>query len=139
MRSHTHALRVAKWSGAIFSFCIAVPVFATELETSQKPAMSPVESSIPFDGFGQSLNVAILENFRGGTDTVNNDIVNNNVDITGDVFGNTAQDVVTGNNIIDGGAFANLAGLSTVIQNSGANVLIQNGTVVNVQFLPPGP
>lgn len=139
MRSQTYPLRVAKWSVAIFALCMTAAAFAEEPGTSQNPPMSPAESSTPFDGFGQPLDGVILENFRGGADTVSNDIVNNNVDITGDVSGNTAQDVVTGNNVIDGGAFANSAGLSTVIQNTGANVLIQNGTIVNVQFLPPGP
>ena len=46
---------------------------------------------------------------------------------------------IGGRNIVTGGAFGNAAGINTVIQNSGANVLIQNGTAVNVQFGGPGP
>jgi hypothetical protein len=37
-------------------------------------------------------------------------------------------------NVISGGSFANSSGLPVVIQNSGANVLIQNATVINLQL-----
>ncbi|MBB1472411.1 MULTISPECIES: carbon storage regulator [unclassified Luteimonas] len=61
------------------------------------------------------------------------------VDNAGTVTGNVAHDNVTGQNVVGGGAFGNAAGISTVIQNSGNNVLIQNGTAVNVQFGGPAP
>ena len=35
--------------------------------------------------------------------------------------------------------FANASGISTVIQNTGANVLIQNAMIVNVKFADSGP
>jgi hypothetical protein len=54
--------------------------------------------------------------------------------LSGTVTDNSAVNVVTGNNVINGGSFANSSGLPTVIQNSGSNVLIQNATIVNVQF-----
>ena len=50
------------------------------------------------------------------------------------VTGNSATNVSTGSNIISNGAFANMSGLPVVIQNTGANVLIQNATVINLQF-----
>ena len=50
------------------------------------------------------------------------------------VANNSATDVVTGANIITNGSFANMSGLPVVIQNSGANVLIQNATVINLQL-----
>jgi hypothetical protein len=71
---------------------------------------------------------------RGGTD--NKTITTNVSDVDGTVDGNTAINAITGGNLMDGGAFGNAAGLSTVIQNSGNNVLIQNSTVVSVQFVP---
>ena len=55
-------------------------------------------------------------------------------DLTGRVASNTANRVETGSNSISQGSFANASGLPTVIQNSGANVLIQNATVLNVRF-----
>ena len=65
---------------------------------------------------------------RGGTDT------HNDARVDGAVAANTAVQVVTGNNRIDTGSFANMAGIPVVIQNSGANVLIQNATIINLQF-----
>ena len=56
------------------------------------------------------------------------------VDQVGRVSDATASQVTTGHNAIRGGAFAHAAGLNTVIQNSGANVVIQNATTVNLQF-----
>src|SRR4051794_16013652 len=47
------------------------------------------------------------------------------MDIDGNVQDNAAMNNVTGRNIMTNGAFTNASGLSTVIQNSGNNVLIQ--------------
>ena len=65
---------------------------------------------------------------RGGTDT------HNDMRLDGSVTANTAVNVVTGANSIDAGSFANMAGIPVVIQNSGANVLIQNATIINLQL-----
>ena len=83
-------------------------------------------------GMGQAIGADALDGFRGG------DVVDNNVIIDGNVTGNTADRIVSGSNTIQDGAFANANGISTVIQNSGSNVLIQNGMVVTVQFTDPG-
>ena len=69
-----------------------------------------------------------LEQQRGGTDT------HNDMRLDGNVANNSATNVVTGNNVIDAGSFANMSGIPVVIQNSGANVLIQNATIINLQF-----
>lgn len=82
---------------------------------------------------GEPLDAATLQALRGGGGQVSN---RNGLD--GEVGNNTADRVVTGGNSIDGGAFAHASGINTVIQNSGANVLIQNAMVVNVQFTDPG-
>jgi len=71
---------------------------------------------------------ARLEAQRGGTDT------HNDMNLNGSVAGNSAVNVVTGNNTIDAGSFANMSGIPVVIQNSGANVLIQNATIINLQM-----
>lgn len=54
--------------------------------------------------------------------------------LAGQVSGNTANNVQTGWNVIDGGAFSNVTGIPIVVQNSGANVLIQNATVIHLQL-----
>lgn len=72
---------------------------------------------------------AELEGTRGGAGVTTVD-----TRIAGQVSGNSANNVQSGWNIIDGGAFANITGIPIVIQNSGANVLIQNATVIQLQL-----
>jgi len=100
------------------------------------PAAEPVQQFALLDKLattdpvlGAALPGATLEAQRGGTDTVSN-----NMQLDGSVRDNVAHNVVTGSNSIDAGSFANMAGIPTVIQNSGANVLIQNATIINLQF-----
>lgn len=86
-------------------------------------------------GIGIPVDTRELERLRGGESTVDNDVL-----IDGNVEGNTADHIVSGANVISDGAFTNANGINTVIQNTGSNVLIQNGMVVNVQFVaPPSP
>jgi hypothetical protein len=54
--------------------------------------------------------------------------------LTAVMYGNSANNTVSGNNNIGDGAFSGLNGLATVIQNSGNNVVIQSSTVLNVTF-----
>jgi hypothetical protein len=101
---------------------------ASGVTRAQSPAGAP--------DLGVALDRDALDAMRGGDDT---HTTTNTIDVHGDVGGNTATDIVTGTNSIDGGSFANAAGIATVIQNTGANVLIQNAMVVNLQFVEPGP
>ena len=78
--------------------------------------------------FGSAVGSIALEKMRGGTDTVNDAKLN------GTVADNSAVNVSTGSNSISAGSFANLSGIPIVIQNSGANVLIQNSTIINLQL-----
>ena len=77
----------------------------------------------------QAVDLGQLEHERGRADTAFND-----TKLNGDVANNSAINVQTGSNSIDSGSFANMSGIPVVIQNSGANVLIQNATVINLQF-----
>jgi hypothetical protein len=79
-------------------------------------------------GSNPARDAAYLEQQRGGTDT------HNDMRLDGSVANNSATNVVTGSNSIDAGSFANMSGIPVVIQNSGANVLIQNATIINLQF-----
>jgi hypothetical protein len=76
----------------------------------------------------QESHDSYLEGQRGGTDT------HNSMNLDGNVANNTATNVVTGSNSIDSGSFANMSGIPVVIQNTGANVLIQSATIINLQF-----
>ena len=70
-----------------------------------------------------------LAQMRGGSDTPWSDMK-----LAGTVASNSAVNVVTGANIVTEGSFSNASGLPMVIQNSGANVLIQNATIINAQL-----
>jgi len=84
----------------------------------------------PADGqFGAAVSAGQLAAWRGGADTVSNDM-----HLSGAVSGNAALNVTSGMNIISSGSFSNAAGLPVAIQNSGANVLIQNATIINLQL-----
>jgi hypothetical protein len=78
---------------------------------------------------GAAVSSAMLSGETGKGDTFSYE-----ARLSGVVSGNSASNVATGANSIDTGSFANMAGLPVVIQNTGANVLIQNSTIVNVQF-----
>lgn len=52
----------------------------------------------------------------------------------GTVSANSASQVSTGDNLIQAGSFAGASGVPVVIQNTGANVLIQNATVIHLEL-----
>ncbi|WP_260436195.1 hypothetical protein [Burkholderia sp. Bp9143] len=79
-------------------------------------------------GFGVAMSADQLDAHRGGDALIGQNTLN------GTVSDNVANRVSTGSNSIADGSFANSSGLPTVIQNTGANVLIQNATVLNVHF-----
>ena len=68
-----------------------------------------------------------LSDYRGGT------TISNLNDLNGTLYNNNALDSVTGGNFVTDGALAGSSGFSTLIQNSGNNVLIQNATILNLQ------
>lgn len=87
----------------------------------------------PEASLGPPLPPAQLATARGtgGTEPVLNPI---STTIGGAVGGNSAAGLATGNNVIQTGSFADASGMPVVIQNSGANVLIQNATVIHLEL-----
>ncbi|HEV2680492.1 MAG TPA: hypothetical protein VGV14_08325 [Rhodanobacter sp.] len=81
-------------------------------------------------GWGPSIDSAALAKFSGGTS------VTETITLNGTVANNSVDHVVTGANVISTGSFSGAMGLPMVIQNSGSGVLIQNATIINVQFQP---
>lgn len=102
------------------------PIVASSAAPAPNTARSPAPRAVLSEA---ALTPDQLERYRGGTDTVTND-----AKLNGMVTANSAINIVTGANTITGGAFANVAGVPIVVQNSGANVLIQNSTIINVQI-----
>jgi len=60
----------------------------------------------------------------------------NNMNLHATLIGNQAVNNVNGYNIIDHGSFAQASGITSVIQNSGNNVVIQDSTIVSVTIAP---
>jgi hypothetical protein len=85
-------------------------------------------TTAPEDSIGAAMTPDQLDEHRGGDALIGQNY------LTGAVSDNVANRVATGSNSIADGSFANASGLPTVIQNTGANVLIQNATVLNVRF-----
>lgn len=97
---------------------------------AQNKSNQPAAQPATVDGFGQAVTAGTLQHFSGGG------LVLNSQSLTGTVTGNTASQVSTGANSISGDAFSGATGIPTVVQNTGNNVLIQTGVIVNVQMKP---
>ncbi|MET0255706.1 MAG: hypothetical protein ABW193_07910 [Luteibacter sp.] len=110
---------------------LAAIAFALVCANGAAYAASP--DGPPPPAFGPATPVDMLQDMTGGTDTTNN-ITQQTV--TGTMSDTEAKNTVSGGNLVSGNAFGSSAGLPTVIQNSGNNVLIQNATVVNVRMTP---
>lgn len=130
-------LAALSWASSVtaeeLSVSTAVPAAdATPLTASLSSGSDPAPSEaaiIRRNPFGSKpMAAAALAARRGG------DRVFNEAQLKGVVADNQAINVSTGMNVIGDGAFAGSAGLSTVVQNSGNNVLIQNATIVNIQL-----
>ena len=85
---------------------------------------------VTVDGFGQAVSISSLRHYSGGS------LVQNNQTITGTVANDTASQITTGSNAISGNSLEGASGLPSVVQNTGNNVLIQTGVIVNVQLKP---
>lgn len=116
--------------GFAFLMLAILPAAQASEPVSSDPTASGVETTA---SLGVPLAAIVLDSQRGGDD----DITHNIIEITGDVSDNTANNVATGANSINEGSFANSSGITTVVQNTGANVLVQSATIVNVQFVDP--
>lgn len=100
----------------------------TALPAGAEP-LAVVGASAAESAFGTPVPASQLADARGGSFHTENQMT-----LTGTTSGNSAQNVITGNNAIEAGSFDQMTGLPVVIQNSGANVLIQNAVIVNLQM-----
>jgi hypothetical protein len=109
---------------------------AAYLATGADSPIAVYTAAVRVDGettagaLGESVDNSALAGMSGGM------LVIQDTTLTGTVTNDTADHVISGDNLISGSSFAGAAGVPVVIQNSGSNVLIQNATVLNVQFKP---
>lgn len=116
------------WMGWTWAAETASDALSTEIESVAGVSVSA--SQVDEDSvWGVAVNLAALDGYRGGFDVVKNDM-----QLSGTVANNSTFNVVSGNNLISQGSFANANGFPTVVQNSGSNVLIQNATIINLQY-----
>ncbi|SPA55185.1 hypothetical protein [Cupriavidus taiwanensis] len=101
---------------------------AARADAAAPTAPAPAPAAL-FAGAAKAVPVSRLDDVRGGAEVTVNDMR-----LHGTVADNAAVNTLSGTNHITEGAFSNAAGIPTAIQNSGSNVLIQNATIVNVQF-----
>jgi len=84
-----------------------------------------------------STETALLEELDNARGREGVDIFTlNNMNVRATLTDNQANNNVNGANIIDGGSFTQASGFTSVIQNSGNNVIIQDSTIVNVTIVP---
>ncbi|MGB0128667.1 MAG: hypothetical protein WBP72_13600 [Rhodocyclaceae bacterium] len=116
-------------------------MLAEDAVESSPPAANATQGTVavvPQDGDSRpaeflgapAVDAASLDTSRGGAETV----ILNDINSTGTVHGNQASNLTTGSNYLADGAFAGASGFSTVLQNTGNNVLIQNSTIINMQL-----
>ena len=116
-------------AAAALALALPAQVMAQAPAAQQAPESAAQQGSGPRAlAFARPVAAATLAEFRGGTSIVNNDM-----QLAGTTANNTAINVATGTNAIGSGAFSSMSGLPVVIQNSGANVLIQNAVILNLQ------
>ncbi|CAG0938202.1 hypothetical protein GALLN_00153 [Gallionellaceae bacterium] len=102
---------------------IATPEIAT-------PEMATPEMATPeILAFGEQVADADLSTYRGGLALQTNDMR-----LNGNLYNNQAIANVTGSNFVTQDAFSGASGFSTVVQNSGNNVIIQNATILNISL-----
>ncbi len=116
-------------SGVLLLFSLALPVH-TAMAFSTQPKENDL---LPFSS-AKTVSIDELENARGreGVDIT----ALNNMNVSATLRDNTANNNVTGANVIDTSSFAGASGMFSVIQNTGNNVVIQDSTIVNVTILP---
>lgn len=116
----------SRWliAGTVVAYAVCWPFLVSAEEAADQPAtIEAVEM------FGSAaVDTEYLSISRGGADRHFNDINSDGL-----VSNNQASNLTTGSNWITEGSFAGAAGFSTVVQNSGNNVLIQNPTIINLQ------
>ena len=112
---------------------IATPEIATpEIATPEMatPEMATPEMATPeILAFGEQVADADLSTYRGGLALQTNDMR-----LNGNLYNNQAIANVTGSNFVTQDAFSGASGFSTVVQNSGNNVIIQNATILNISL-----
>ncbi len=85
--------------------------------------------------FGEPLSSNTLDSLSGGEDLQigNIDMLLNNMNLRSQMEENRLVSTATGANVISNDAFSNANGISTVIQNTGNQVIINSALILNLR------
>ena|SRR3989304_8472228 len=118
------------------SFAAACLLFASIQMAA--PALADDAGAIPatpemanheISAFGERVTDADLSKNRGGSA-----LQINEMRLDSKLYNNQAIANITGSNFVTQDAFSGASGFSTVVQNSGNNVIIQNATILNISL-----
>ena len=118
-------MRLAFYSLLLLAGLLPMLSMPARAQTLGASAVQTANSAV---SFGYPVSANALASHRGGDFTLTD------TKLSGVTADNSANQVVTGSNAIGGGSFANLSGIPVVIQNTGANVLIQSAVTLNLQM-----
>ncbi len=119
------------------SFTVACLLFACA-QMMAAPALADDVGTIPtaprmatsgISTFGDQVTDADLSKYRGGSA-----LQISEMNLNSNLNNNQAIDNITGSNFVTQDAFSGASGFSTVVQNSGNNVIIQNATILNISL-----
>ena len=118
----------------IWRLVILLVLGATSFAQAQMDEPSVTTDSVIFENIS-SVSTEVLENSRGkqGLDTLQQ--MNKN-DQRAWLENNRLNSGLTGNNVIEDGALQGIEGISTIIQNTGNQVVIQESTLLNLTITP---
>lgn len=114
------------------SLLFVIGSFAAPLEQLSTEAAQ----TLALMDIGEPVSGEMLHSLSGGQgisiDTI--DILANNMRLTADMKDNLLYSTSTGLNQVSNDAFSNASGISTVVQNSGNQVIINNAFILNLQM-----
>jgi len=123
-----------RYTNPIFAICILIlgiqfvtPTLADN--TGSIPEISATQETPATSVFGEVVSDADLSSYRGGSA-----LQISEMNLDSKLLNNQAIANVTGSNFVTQDAFSGASGFSTVVQNSGNNVIIQNATIVNLSL-----
>lgn len=93
-------------------------------------AMPAFAEDAPADPFGAAVSTEALGHLRGGTETQQNNITGQWSSASGPI--SVSNDAAKINGLITGSMLSNTSGITSLMQNTGDNVNLNNATSVNV-------
>ena len=117
----------------VIRFIVAV-LTAAPLALASAGVSAEAGDALDLSRFGQAVALDVLDTQRGGQSYQIDSVViqNSNQQVGASLNGNSLLAGLNGANTVSNGVFSGASGVSTLIQNSGNQVIIQNSTIINL-------